>query len=71
MSILPTLTYKFNAITIKISEFLAEIKIDSSIYMERQRNRIAKTIFEGKNKIERLTIFDSIITKKSIITEAL
>jgi len=60
ISILPKFPYRFKVIPIEIPVGLlpVEFYVDSKIYMEMQRSRIAKTILKKKNKTEEFILLD-------------
>lgn len=63
MTVLPRLTDNFNAITIKISGFLIEVKKgDSSILYKGKENRIAKDFWK-EEQTERVMVSDSRLIK--------
>lgn len=59
MSILPQIIYRFNIIPTKVSiAVFTDVKINSKICMELQKNVIAKTIIKKKNKTRGIKIPD-------------
>lgn len=66
MSILPKITYRFNATSIKIPKLLIILKILKLMWNEK-RLQIANTILNKKNKTRGITLSDFKMYDKVIV----
>ena len=70
MAILPKVTYKLNAISIKMSSsFFTELKKNPKFILNEKRACIAKAILSKKSKFKDIILRDFKLYYKAIITK--